>query len=105
MTSAPSAARLAELLGLSDDEVCTVLDVDPLTVITGDLDHRPEVGILLALLGEAEERVGAATLQRWVRRTGPQGRPIDHLLARDFAAFEDALADLEQRGFVLRGGG
>jgi hypothetical protein len=30
---------------------------------------------------------------------------VDALLARDFAAFEDALAELAERGFVLRGGG
>jgi hypothetical protein len=40
-----------------------------------------------------------------VRREGPAGRPIDALLARDFGAFEDALATLAERGFVLRGGG
>jgi hypothetical protein len=31
--------------------------------------------------------------------------PIDALLRRDFGAFEDALADLADRGFVIRGGG
>jgi hypothetical protein len=84
-------------LGLSDEELMTVLDADPLSVIADDLDHRPEIGILLTLTEEAEERVGAAVLRRWVR-TGP----IDLLLGRDFAAFEDALADLAERGFVLR---
>jgi hypothetical protein len=44
-------------------------------------------------------------LRRWVRREGPAGRPIDLLTARDFAGFEDALATLAERGFVLRGGG
>jgi hypothetical protein len=44
-------------------------------------------------------------LRRWVRAVGPAGRPIDLLMARDFAGFEDALATLEARGFVLRGGG
>jgi hypothetical protein len=43
-------------------------------------------------------------LRRWVRATGPAGRPIDLLVARDFAAFEDALATLAERGFVLRAG-
>jgi hypothetical protein len=82
-----------------------VLDADPLAVVSGDLDHRPELPILLALLAEAEERAGAPVLQRWVRREGPAGRPIDLLLARDFAGFEDALTTLAERGFVLRGGG
>ena len=44
-------------------------------------------------------------LRRWVRAEGPLGRPLDHLLARDFGAFETALATLAERGFVLRGGG
>ena len=94
-----------ELLGLTEDELCQALGVDPLTLLSGQLDHRPELPILLDLLAEARERAGPAVLRRWVRAAGPHGRPIDHLLARDFPAFEDALADLAQRGFVLRGGG
>jgi hypothetical protein len=99
------AGRLQHLLGLSDEELLTILDEDPLAVITGDLDHRPELPILLDLLAEAEERAGPAVLRRWVRAAGPAGRPLDLLLARDFGAFEDALATLAERGFVLRGGG
>ena len=98
---APSAL-LMQRLGLSDEELCAVLDADPLTVIAGDLGHRPEVGILLALTAEAEERAGPAVLRRWVRAGPPGTRPLDRLLARDFGAFEDALADLAERGFVLR---
>jgi hypothetical protein len=82
-----------------------VLDEDPLSVLTGELDHKPELPILLDLLSEAEEHAGAPVLQRWVRREGPAGRPLDALLARDFARFEDQLATLAERGFVLRGGG
>jgi len=93
-----------ELLGLSEDELCRVLDADPLTLLSGQLDHRPEVPILRDLLAEAEQRAGAPVLRRWVRAAGPAGRPLDHLLARDFAAFEDDLAELAERGFVLRGG-
>jgi hypothetical protein len=96
---------VAELLGLDDDELLAVLDADPLAVVSGDLDHRAELPILLDLLAEAEERAGAPVLRRWVRREGPAGRPIDRLLARDFAGFEDALATLADRGFVIRGGG
>jgi hypothetical protein len=44
-------------------------------------------------------------LRRWVRAEGPAGRPIELLLARDFAGFETALATLAERGFVIRGGG
>ncbi len=100
-----SAAHLMDLLGLSEDELCTTLAVDPLTLLSGQLDHRGELPILLDLLAEAEERAGAAVLRRWVRATGPAGRPLDALLQRDFPAFEDALATLAERGFVLRGGG
>jgi hypothetical protein len=91
-----------ERLGLSDGELCAVLDVDPITVIAGDLDHRPELPILLVLTAEAAEAVGPEPLRRWVRTAGPRGRPVDLLLARDFAGFEDALAELAQRGFVVR---
>ena len=99
------AARLMELLGLSEEELCTMLDVDPLTLLSGQLDHRPELGILLELLDEVNEQAGAGVLRRWVRASGPRGRPIDALMRRDFAAFEDALGELAARGFVLRGGG
>src|SRR5437764_4131886 len=99
------APRLMELLGLSEEELCRVLDVDPLTLLSGQLEHRSELPILLDLLDEASERAGPAVLRRWVRAAGPSGRPIDALLRRDFGAFEDALAELADRGFVLRGGG
>jgi hypothetical protein len=92
-------------LGLTEDELCAVLGVDPLTVIAGELDHKPQLPILLALTEEAVERVGEEVLRRWVRAGGPNGRPADHLLARDFAAFEDDLGTLAERGFVLRGRG
>lgn len=93
------------LLGLSDDELCQILDVDPLTLLSGQLDHRPELPILMTLVQEAYQQAGGSVLQRWVRASGPSGRPLDALLRRDFAAFEDALAQLGERGFVLRGGG
>jgi len=99
------AARLQELLGLTEDELCRVLDVEPLTLLSGQLDHRGELPILLDLLDEASERAGAAVLRRWVRAAGPSGRPIDALTRRDFGAFETALGELADRGFVLRGGG
>jgi hypothetical protein len=99
------AAQLLDLLGLTEDELCAALAVDPLTLLSGQLDHRPELSILQDLLAEAQERAGGAVLHRWVRAGGPSGRPIDALTRRDFTAFEDALADLADRGFVLRGGG
>ncbi|MGO9882911.1 MAG: hypothetical protein ACLPV4_07820 [Solirubrobacteraceae bacterium] len=93
-----------ELLGLSEDELCATLDVDALSLLSGQLEHNAELPIVLALLDDAAERAGPPVLRRWVRAAGPMGRPIDALVSRDFAAFEDALAELEQRGFVLRGG-
>jgi hypothetical protein len=94
-----------DLLGLSEDELCTVLGADPLALLSGQLDHRPELAILLDLLADAREQAGPQLLRRWVRASGPSGRPLDALLRRDFSAFEDALGELERRGFVLRGGG
>ena len=91
-----------DLLGLSEDELCQILDVDPLSLISGQLEHASQLPILLDLLAAPRERVGAPVLRQWVRAAGPTGRPLDVLLRRDFAAFEDALAELEQRGFVLK---
>jgi hypothetical protein len=78
-----------------------VLGAEPLAVVAGELDHRPELPILLDLLADAEDRAGAAVLRRWVRASGPGGRPLDLLLRRDFGAFEDVLARLAERGFVV----
>jgi hypothetical protein len=78
----------------------TILDSDPLAVITGDEDARPEVRILLQLLAEPEETQGAPTLRRWLRAGSPS--PLELLLGRDFGGFEDALTELAERGFILR---
>jgi hypothetical protein len=91
-----------ERLGLSEDELCEVLDADPIAIVSGDLDHRPELRILLALTDEAAAQVGGGLLRSWLRWRGPRGVPLAHLRARDFAAFEDDLAILAERGFVLR---
>jgi hypothetical protein len=91
-----------ERLGLSDEELCEVLDADPLAIVSDDLDHRPELRILLALTDEAAAQVGGGLLRSWLRRRGPTGVPLAHLRARNFAAFEDDLAVLAERGFVLR---
>ncbi len=93
-----------DLLGLTETELCRVLDADPLTVLSGQLEHRPELQILGELLDEAAEQAGPAVLRRWVRANGRHGKPIDALLSRDFRTFETALAELAERGFVLRGG-
>jgi hypothetical protein len=60
------------------------------------------VGLLLALTAGPAERMGEERFARWVRASGPKGRPLDHLLARDFGAFEDSLDDLDERGFIIR---
>jgi hypothetical protein len=99
------AARLMELLGLSEDELCQVLDAEPLALLSGQLEHRNELPILLDLLDEAADRAGPAVLRRWVRVSGPHGRPLDALLARDFGSFENALGELAEHGFVIRGSG
>jgi hypothetical protein len=91
-----------DLLGLSEEELCQILDVDPLSLVSGQLEHATQLPILLDLLAEPRERVGAQVLRQWVRAAGPTGRPVDALLRRNFAAFEDALAELEERGFVLK---
>jgi hypothetical protein len=92
-----SSERLQQRLGLSEDELLQVLDADALEIITGDADLKPEVGILLALTEDIDEGV----LRRWLRT----GTHLQALLARDFAAFEDALDRLRSDGLRLRGGG
>lgn len=94
-----------DLLGLSEDELCQVLDTDPLTLLSDQLEQPAQLRILLVLLAEAGERTSPAALRGWVRARGPQGRPIDALLERDFGRFEDQLGELASRGFVIRGGG
>jgi hypothetical protein len=91
-----------ERLGLDEDELCQTLDADPLTLVAGELDHKPQLPILLALTEEAAASVHPQALKRWLRTAGPAGRPLDHLLARDYARFEDALEQLRERGFVIR---
>jgi hypothetical protein len=93
-----AAALLQARLGLTDEELLRVLDADPLSLIAGELDHRPELPILLALTEDLE----GAPLRAWLRASGPAGRPVDLLLARDFSGFEDALGQLAERGFVIR---
>lgn len=103
--TATAAAVLMQRLGLTEDELCAALGADPLAIVAGDLDHKPQLPILLALTEEAAERVHPDALRRWLRTTGPAGRPLDRLVARDYAAFEDALATLADRGFLITGGG
>ncbi len=102
--TATAAAVLMQRLGLSEDELITALGADPLSIVAGDLEDKPQLPILLTLTEEAGERVHPDAFKRWLRTSGPDGRPIDRLLARDYAGFEDALATLADRGFVIRKG-
>jgi hypothetical protein len=97
-----AAQLLAERLGLTDDEVLEILDADPLSVIGGELEHKPQLALLLTLTHEPAEQVGLPTLQRWLRTAGPSGRPVELLTARRFGEFEDALATLQARGLIIR---
>ena len=101
-TGSARAAALMDMLGLTEDELCRALDVDPLSLLSGQVEHCAALPILFEMCREAGERLGPAMLSRWVRAAGPFGRPVDALLARDFARFEDALDDLADRGFVLQ---
>jgi hypothetical protein len=49
--------------------------------------------VLLALT----DGIDPALLQSWVR-----GRPLELLLAHDFAGFESAVEELRDRGWVIR---
>jgi hypothetical protein len=101
--STTAAQLLAERLGLTDDEVLQVLDADPLSVIGGgDLEHKPQLALLLTLTADPAEQVGLPTLHRWMRTAGPSGRPGELLTARRFGDFEDALATLAERGLIIR---
>jgi hypothetical protein len=101
-TSSSELTGLIDLLGLTDDETLAIFAVDPLSLISGELDHRPELPILAVLANAAADQAGPAGLRRWMRVAGPCGRPIDLLVAGDFAGFEDALGGLAERGLVLR---
>ena len=97
-----TSARLQHLLGLSDDEILAILGATPLDLISGQEEEREDLRVLMALLNDAEEQAGAATLRRWVRSGPITQRPIDLLARQDFAAFESALEELAERGFILR---
>ena len=97
-----SSSELQRLLGLTDDELLEILGSTPLDVVTGEEDEREDVRVLVELTRAAGD---PAVLARWVRSNGPEGRPLDLLVRRDFAGYERAIAALAERGFVLRGGG
>jgi hypothetical protein len=94
-----------ELLGLDEEELCAVLGAEPLDIVSGEIESRPELPVLLELLEEARERVGAPVLRAWVRTARATGRPLDLLVGHDYRRFEDAVDELAEGGWVLRGGG
>lgn len=100
--TATAAAVLMQRLGLTEDELCAALGADPLSIVAGDLDDKPQLPILMTLTEEAADRLHPDALKRWLRTSGPTGRPLDALLKRDYTGFEDALATLADRGFVIR---
>lgn len=98
--SSTAAQVLQNRLGLDDDELCRTLGVTPLELIGGgELEHKPELALLLALTDGLDESV----LRRWARTTRRGQRPLSLLLARDFGAFEDAVEDLRERGLIIGG--
>jgi hypothetical protein len=103
-TGAEQAAHLMQMLGLTEEELCQILAVEPLELLSDQVGHRSELPILVELLDELGETVSPIVLPRWVRSPGLHGRPIEALLSRDFARFEDALTDLAERGFIMRSG-
>ena len=97
-----NSSELQSLLELTDDELLHILGTSPVELLTGEEDDRSDVRLLVTLTRDAAD---PAVLKRWVRAPGPAGRPIDLLMAHDFAGYEAALETLVERGFVLRGGG
>ena len=81
-----------------------MLDADPLAVITGGLDHKPELPILLDTArggGGAGGGAACCGAGSGPRAGGAAARP---LLARDFAPSRTRSPTLAERGFVLRSG-
>ena len=73
-----SSKELQDLLGLSDEELIRTLDASALELLAGSTRDRPELGILLDLLRDAEERAGATLLregdaQAWLPFDTPGG--------------------------------
>ncbi|MBJ7472303.1 MAG: hypothetical protein JHD16_13435 [Solirubrobacteraceae bacterium] len=102
MTPAGATERVQAQLALADDELCDVLGLTPVQLLSGEGDLLPQTAVLDELLRAAGEQVSAEGIQRWLRASGPAGTPLEHLLAHDYGAFETALDTLLSRGFVVR---
>lgn len=94
--------RVKAQLGLADDELCDVLGLSPVQLLSGEGDLLPQTAVLDELLRAAAEQVSGEGIRRWLRASGPAGTPLGHLLAHDYGAFEHALETLLDRGFVIR---
>lgn len=96
--------RVQGALGLGDDELCDALGLGPVELLAGDGDLLPQTSVLDELVRAAlTDGVDPAVLRRWARLGGEGGRtPVDLLRAREYAAFEAALASLAERGLVIR---
>jgi len=83
---------LTDVVGIDPNADVALLKVDP-----SGLDLKPLFQKIAGADQPGAYLVGLRTLdgnkRRWVRVQGPAGRPLDALLNRDFAAFEDALAE------------
>jgi hypothetical protein len=88
-----SSERLKDRLGLTDEELLEILGSSPLELLARDDDEREDLRVLLGLT----EGVDGELLRTWVR-----GRPLELLLRRDFPAFEAAVEELKERGWVIR---
>ena len=98
--SGGGAHRLMDRLGLTESEPAGGARDRPADDRLRPGDADPRLRILLDLTAEAAERVGDGMLRVWVRRGSPA--PVEHLLAGDFAAFEDDLGAAAERGFTVR---
>ena len=95
--------RVQSALGLDDAELCDALGLSPVQLLAGEGDTLPHTAVLDALLRDATEAVRGDALRRWVHQSGADGRsPLGLLAAREYGAFEDALSELRERGFVVR---
>lgn len=98
-----AASTFAQRFGLTDDELLAVLGVSAIELLSGQLDHLPQLPLLLALTEDLSQSTAPGVLPGWVRSKGPHGRPIDLLVAQDFAGFERAVESFGERGFVVGG--
>ena len=104
-SAGPDPAKLMDLLGLSEEELCTILDADALTLLSGQLDHRPELKILLELLAEPEEQTGQDDPPPLGSRNRTHGEADRSPGRTRLPGVRADVAQLNERGFLLRQAG